>query len=161
MNADPHHLESLLRSLPPAAASPELYARVEEELRLDMSWLASPAPRRRSVRWLAPVTYLALGAAAAMAVMSTLSLSPTPDLPAGTSMASSIATSEGVLPISTINEWDEVQDQGIQYGADRTPQKLVRMLGTERRIYIDPRDGAEVIVEVPREQSMVLPVSFQ
>ena len=33
-------LENLLRSLAPAAVSPALRTRVEEELRLDMSWLS-------------------------------------------------------------------------------------------------------------------------
>lgn len=154
-------LENLLRSLAPAAVSPELRTRVEEELRLDMSWLSQTTKHTRTVRWLAPVTYAALGAAAAIAVMSTFSSSLT--LPASTSKPTVAvnAPQSGVMPVSTISEWDDVQDEGIRYTADRMPQKHVRVRGTERHVYIDPRDGAEIIVEYPREQSLVLPVSFQ
>ncbi|MFM2166504.1 MAG: hypothetical protein RIS79_875, partial [Verrucomicrobiota bacterium] len=155
-------LENLLRSLAPAAVSPDLRNRVEEELRLDMSWLSQTVKKPRAVRWLAPVTYAAMGAAAAIVVMSTFSSSITP--PASVSkpgVASATAPASGVMPISTIAEWDDVQDEGIRYTADRLPQKHVRVRGTERHLYIDPRDGAEIIVEYPREQSLVLPVNFQ
>ncbi len=154
-------LENLLRGLAPAAVSPELRTRVEEELRLDMSWLSQTTKHTRTVRWLAPVTYAALGAAAAIAVMSAFSSSIT--LPASTSQPTVAvnAPQSGVMPVSTISEWDDVQDEGIRYTADRMPQKHVRVRGTERHVYIDPRDGAEIIVEYPREQSLVLPVSFQ
>ena len=154
-------LENLLRGLAPAAVSPELRTRVEEELRLDMSWLSQTTKRPRAVRWLAPVTYAALGAAAAIAVMSAFSSSIT--LPASTSKPTVAvnAPQSGVMPVSTISDWDDVQAEGIRYTADRMPQKHVRVRGTERHVYIDPRDGAEIIVEYPREQSLVLPVSFQ
>lgn len=155
-------LENLLRGLAPAAVSPELRTRVEEELRLDMSWLSQTVKKPRAVRWLAPVTYAAMGAAAAIVAMSAFTSSVTP--PASSSqptIATSSAPKSGVMPVSTIAEWDDVQDEGIRYTADRLPQKHVRVRGTERHLYIDPRDGAEIIVEYPREQSLVLPVSFQ
>lgn len=155
-------LENLLRSLAPAAVSPELRTRVEEELRLDMSWLSQTVQKPRAVRWLAPVTYAAMGAVAAIAVMSAFSGSVTPPTSSSqTTLATSTAPSSGVMPVSTISEWDDVQDEGIRYTADRLPEKHVRVRGTERHLYIDPRDGAEIIVEYPREQSLVLPVSFQ
>jgi len=31
----------------------------------------------------------------------------------------------------------------------------------ERHAWIDPRDGAHIVLEQPREDSVVLPVSFQ
>ena len=52
-------LENLLRSLAPAAVSPDLRTRVEEELRLDMSWLSQTVKKPRAVRWLAPVCLVA------------------------------------------------------------------------------------------------------
>jgi hypothetical protein len=155
-------LENLLRSLAPAAVSPDLRTRVEEELRLDMSWLSQTVQKPRAVRWLAPVTYAAMGAAAAIVAMSAFSGSITPPAPVSKpSIAAASGSSSGVMPVSTISEWDDVQDEGIRYTADRLPEKHVRVRGTERHLYIDPRDGAEIIVEYPREQSLVLPVSFQ
>jgi len=155
-------LENLLRSLAPAAVSPDLRTRVEEELRLDMSWLSQTVKRPRAVRWLAPVTYAAMGAAAAIVAMSAFSGSISPSTPVSKpAVAVTTAPASGVMPVSTIAEWDDVQDEGIRYTADRLPQKHVRVRGTERHLYIDPRDGAEIIVEYPREQSLVLPVNFQ
>jgi hypothetical protein len=56
----------------------------------------------------------------------------------------------------------EAQDQGIQYNdVSRLPEQHVRLLSMERHAWIDPRDGAKITVEMPHEQSVVLPVSFQ
>jgi hypothetical protein len=56
----------------------------------------------------------------------------------------------------------EAQDEGIQYNdVSRLPEQHVRLVSMERRAWIDPRDGAKIIVEMPREESVVLPVSFQ
>ncbi len=155
-------LENLLRGLAPSAVSPGLRTRVEEELSLDMSWLSQTVKKPRAFRWLAPFTYAAMGAAASIVAMSAFSGSIAPPAPASKpSAAVATASSSGVMPVSTISEWDDVQDEGIRYSADRLPEKHVRVRGTERHLYIDPRDGAEIIVEYPREQSLVLPVSFQ
>jgi hypothetical protein len=67
-----------------------------------------------------------------------------------------------VLPVSTIREVVEAQDEGIRYNAEsRLPEQHMRIVSLERRAWIDPRDGAQITVEVPREDSIVLPVSFQ
>ena len=157
MNHDPHLIEpgveDLLRNLAPAPVSPALVARVEEELRLDMNWLSSTGTTARSIRWLAPLNYIALGAAAAIAVMSAFSTEERPALP-----ASSASTP---IPVSTISELDMVEDRGIHYGTNQMPEQHLLVRGTERQVFIDPRDGAEVIVEYPRQQAVVLPVNFQ
>ncbi|MBL9133831.1 MAG: hypothetical protein JNG86_21650, partial [Verrucomicrobiaceae bacterium] len=117
MNPDfnDHQLENLLRGLAPAAAAPALFQRVEEELRLDMSWLASTTPRQKKIRWLAPVSYVALGAAAAIAVMAALPGLAVPRTPASLAMATSPATTMAgdLMPVSTISELDDIRDDGI------------------------------------------------
>jgi hypothetical protein len=56
----------------------------------------------------------------------------------------------------------EAQNEGIQYNdVSRLPEQHVRLVSMERHAWIDPRDGAQITVEVPREDSVVLPVSFQ
>jgi len=148
-------LESLLRGLTPAAASPALSQRVDEELKLDMSWLHTHArAQRHTPRWLVPASWAALGAAAAVAVMSFV---PSP----ATSSAGTLATTPTVLPVATIREWENVQDEGIHYTQERLPEQHLRVIARERQTWIDPRDGAEMTVEYPREQKFVLPVSFQ
>lgn len=161
MNHDPHIIEpgveDLLRNLAPAPASRALIERVEEELRLDMNWLSSTGTTARSVRWLAPLNYIALGAAAAIALMSAFSAGEGPSLPA----SSALSDTGTPIPVSTISELDLVEDQGIHYGTNQMPEQHILVRGTERQMFIDPRDGAEVIVEYPRQQSLVLPVNFQ
>ncbi|MDZ4404082.1 hypothetical protein [Prosthecobacter sp.] len=145
-------LESLLRGLAPAAASPALTHRVDEELKLDMSWLGTSRKPRPLPRWLTPATWASLGAAAAVAVMSYLP-QPTPN--------SALATTPAVLPVSTIREWEDVQNDGIHYSAERLPEQHMTVISRERQTWIDPRDGAQMTVEYPRQQKLVLPVSFQ
>ncbi len=146
------HLENLLRGLAPAAASPALTQRVDEELKLDMSWLGSTTKPRRATRWLTSATWASLGAAAAVAVMSFL--------PQPTSNAT-LATTPAVLPVATIREWEDVQNDGIHYSAERLPEQHMTVISRERQTWIDPRDGAQMTVEYPRQQKLVLPVSFQ
>jgi anti-sigma-K factor RskA len=145
-------LENLLRGLAPAAASPALTQRVDEELKLDMSWLSTNRQHRPMPRWLTSATWASLGAAAAVAVMSYLP-QPTP--------SSALATTPAVLPVSTIREWEDVQNDGIHYSAERLPEQHMTVISRERQTWIDPRDGAQMTVEYPRQQKLVLPVSFQ
>jgi anti-sigma-K factor RskA len=154
MNHDPNdtHLENLLRGLAPAAASPALTQRVDEELKLDMSWLGSATKPRRETRWFASASWAAIGAAAAVAVMSFL---PQP------TSNTTLATTPAVLPVATIREWEDVQNDGIHYSAERLPEQHMTVISRERQTWIDPRDGAQMTVEYPRQQKLVLPVSFQ
>lgn len=158
MNEDPNEtrLENLLRSLAPAPASPSLTQGVDEELRLDMSWLGTPTQARRRPRWLTSVTWAAVGAAAALAVMSFL-----PDSPSRVPAAGGMAAAPALLPVSTISEWEDIKDEGIHYSQERLPEQHVRLIARERQTWIDPRDGAQMTVEYPREQKLVLPISFQ
>lgn len=156
MNHDPDdtRLENLLRGLAPAAASPALSQRVDEELKLDMSWLHTGTRPRRTMKWLQSASWAALGAAAAVTVMSYL---PSP----ASSSDGTLATTPTVLPVATIREWEDVQDEGIHYTQGRLPEQHLRVIARERQTWIDPRDGAQMTVEYPREQKFILPVSFQ
>ena len=154
MNHDPseNHLENLLRGLAPATVSPALAQRVDEELKLDMSWLSTRRTPRPLPRWFASASWAAMGAAAAVAVMSFM---PEP------SPSASLAENPAVLPVATIREWEDVQNDGIHYSAERLPEQHMTVISRERQTWIDPRDGAQMTVEYPRQQKLVLPVSFQ
>ncbi len=149
-------VENILRGLAPAEVSPALNQRVAEELRLDLDWLEQSSTPRKPMRWLTPLAYTALGAAAAIAIMSYVSFIGT-NPPSG----SGVAGTGQILPVSTIREWDKVEDEGIHYTSDKVPEQHVKLRSTERHVFIDPRDGAQVIVEYPRVDSLVLPVNFQ
>lgn len=147
-----HDIESLLTSLSPARPSAALVERVDRELEQDLSW--ARAPKRKSPTWWTPVMWSSLGAAAAVLVMSAL--------PGEEASTSSLAQNSSVMPVSTIREVVDAQDQGIQYNdISRLPEQHVKLVSLERHAWIDPRDGAHIMVELPREDSVVLPVSFQ
>jgi hypothetical protein len=145
-------IESLLTSLSPARPSAALVDRVDRELEQDLSW--ARVPKRKSPTWWTPVMWSSLGAAAAVLVMSAL--------PGEEASTSSLAQNSPVMPVSTIREVVDAQDQGIQYNdISRLPEQHVKLVSLERHAWIDPRDGAHITVELPREDSVVLPVSFQ
>ena len=149
-----HDIESLLTSLSPARPSAALAKSVDRELESDLSW--ARAPRRKVPGWLPPVLWSSLGAAAAvllMTAMPALMVSPG---------GSAVSQAPSVMPVSTIREVVDAQDEGIRYNdISRLPEQHVKLVSMERHAWIDPRDGARITVEMPREDSVVLPVSFQ
>lgn len=147
-------LENLLQSLPPTPPSAALRERVQHDIELDMEWLR-PARRKIAPRWLGNVAWGAMGAAAAVAVMTTL--------PGPTPPASTVATTPAaVMPIHTIREVVSTEDEGVRYNTQsQQPEQHLKVVSVERHAWIDPRDGAEITVEVPHEDSVVLPASFQ
>jgi anti-sigma-K factor RskA len=149
-----HDLETLLQSLAPARPSPGLAERVDRELALDMSWAQTPL--RRAPRWWSPVMWSSVGAAAAVALMSLLPSGETPVLVAQPSAGTA------VMPVTTLREVVEAQDEGIRYNElSNLPEQHLKLVSLERHAWIDPRDGAHITVEMPREDSVVLPVAFQ
>jgi len=151
-----HDIESLLQSLPPAAPSAALARRVDSELEQDMQWARQP--QRRPVRWLAPVMWSSLGAAAAVLVMSVAPQA----VPAAHNRLAQAVDMPALLPVTTIREVVDTQDQGIRYNSQSLlPEQHVLLVSLERHAWTDPRDGAQITVEVPREESVVLPVAFQ
>lgn len=149
-----HDIESLLTSLSPSRPSHALIQKVDRELELDLSW--ARAPRRKAAVWLKPVIWSSLGAAAAVVVMSAMN----PTQVSSTSLAT--ASTASAMPVSTIREVVDARDEGIQYNElSNLPEQHVKLVSMERHAWIDPRDGAHITVEMPREDSVVLPVAFQ
>jgi len=149
-------IESLLTSLSPARPSALLSQRVDHELELDLSW--ARAPKKKTPRWLSPVMWSSLGAAAAVVIMSA---QPMAQVGGGTGSVAFQETAS-VMPMSTIREVVDARDEGIQYNElSRLPEQHVKLVSLERHAWTDPRNGAHFTVEVPYEDSVVLPVSFQ
>jgi hypothetical protein len=143
MSEHPHDVEALLRGLNPAAPNPELQERVAADLTLDEAWL--PRQVRRAPRWLVATGWAGLGAAAAVVAVSLLS--PGPSVRPGMEVAAEgkAVMEGGALPAS----------QG------RRAATGVKVWSVERRAWIDPEDGAEITVEIPKEEKVVLPVNYQ
>jgi hypothetical protein len=143
-------LESLLSGLAPRGPSQALHERIAHDLELDRQWLHD---RYRPRRWLGPLGWAAAGAAATLAVSAVLAP------PAG---PATVAAQPTLLPAGTIREVVHTEDEGIAFNeAEQTHEQRLRLYSVERQDWIDPRDGARITVERPREEHLVLPVSYQ
>lgn len=148
-------MESLLRSLSPAGAPPALEARVEREISVGRSLrVIEGAPTARMRAWL-PVAWASLGAAAAVIVLGVLESQPRAALQPGT------VASGQAAPAAAVSEPIFVDDQGVRFNEDKLPERHLKFVSLERREWVDPRDGARISVEVPREETLVMPVEFQ
>lgn len=149
--------ERLLQSLAPAAPPESLEKRIEADLDLDRTWMKRPGSRRR-VTWKSAAGWAAMGAAAAVVVVSLL---PFDTAGEARVVKAEAAPGQAIVPVSTIREWVGAEDQGIQWNDEQAPERRVRLTTMERQTWIDPRDGAEIVVEQPRHETVLLPVSFQ
>ena len=149
-------LENLLRGLAPAAATPDLRQRVDEELKLDMSWLSTSrrSKPQRAPRWLTSAGWAAMGAAAAMAVMSYLPQQ------SGQGAAYSVASASPVRPANTLREWDDSSDRGIHEGRSRMSEKHALVISRELGTWVDPRYSAQTTMVIPSQQQLLLPASY-
>lgn len=168
MNLDPTEtkLENLLRGLVPDAPSPLLMQRVEEELKLDMSWLnATARPARRKVNWISPVSWSALGAAAAVAVMSIMPIQPAGTYRSTAALAAAppvTTPAARVLPVSTaaptISEWDDTNEEDSRTSNAQYVRVSTR---TDRQqAWLNYRDRARITLEYTDSEKLALPVNF-
>ena len=149
-------LENLLRGLAPAAASPALRQRVDEELNLDMSWLSTSRRKpHRAPRWLTSAGWAAMGAAAAIAVMSYL-----PQQGGQGATAYAMASASTGRPAATLREWDDSSDRGIHEGRSRMTEKHALVISRELGTWVDPRYSAQTTMVIPSQQQLLLPASF-
>lgn len=159
-----NQLENLLRGISPAAASAALTRRVDEELKLDMSWLSTSSRKQpqRTPRWLTSVGWATMGAAAAIAIMSYL---PQPQTAQAFAMATAPAAVEAavMLPASgTISEWNDVKNDNIQYASHRiSPEKRAIVISRELQTWVDPRYGPQMTMAASSHHELLQPVSYQ
>lgn len=156
-----HDVESLLAGLQPRSPSAALTRQVSHELELDRQWMRQPS-RSHAARWKTPLVWSGLGAAAAALAMGFVS-NPSFTPASGTAtLAETSANPPQIMPVSTIREVVGARDEGIRYNAaTRLPEQHLKVVSRESHAWIDPRDGAQITVEMPREDSVILPVSFQ
>lgn len=174
MDKELHELEEELKRLRPVAASPDLVARIEQELK-SAPLASGPAPRA-ALHWL---WTMALPAAAAVAIAvipfalkrgaaaRDASVAAPADSPVAVAANVASATSPGaseasvLKPIAAENVLVASRDEGLVTLDDGTPARR------ERRQYVDtitwqnPRTHASLTWRVPREEVRVVPVLFQ
>jgi hypothetical protein len=152
--------ERKLRTLLPAAPESSLEDRISQDL--------APAPaaalmesRTPSIleRLLPGLGWSALGASAAVVAMLALNLTrDNPDK--GTADAPARVAAAAEADVELEQQLLEVADEGIVEVSADGPVRQMRYHSLERRQWKD-HDGAVTVIEVPREDVVLVPVSIQ
>lgn len=160
-----NELEKLLAGLRPMPASPELEQRVGRELTMSEGLRVIDGEGSRPVvakaRWWQPAAWAALGAAAAFMFMSLNPAITRPSSQGNGLVVGEQAATSAPVPVNSTHQWLDTDDQGVRFNSQKLPERLVRVVSLERHEWVDPRDGAQIAVEIPHEDTLVLPVSFQ
>ncbi|WP_395736559.1 hypothetical protein [Prosthecobacter sp.] len=152
---DEAQLENLLRGISPAQASPALRQRVDEELKLDMSWLSTRRQSRRLPRWVTSASWAAMGAAAAIAIMSYM-----PQQQGSAGALASVTPAEAPV-VTTSHELDDVRDSGVYHSRNRGNEKRALVISRELQTWVDPRYAAETTMDIQSQPQLFLPASFR
>lgn len=152
-------LETQLRSLRPVEPSPTLEQRIAGELAGH-----APAPTAGTLhreqggwaRWMfSRLAWAASGAVAALVISH-----PTPDRTNGSTNNSTAAVASGPLVVQESSEVLNMNNEGLTIDAEHGVARVVRLTSIERRSWIDAT-GAEITTEKPREDLVLVPVTYQ
>ncbi len=168
--------EQELRALRPVRPSRELEGKIGRELAPSAAPHLWSAPEGRSwlERLLPAFGWGSLGAAAAVVVMLSMNLAkgglPPASLAPGSNAGPVTQTVPGLAPVqpkvvptadaAVSGDLLEATNEGLLEGSDVGVARRVRYSTMERRSWKDA-NGAVTVVEVPREDVVVVPVSFQ
>jgi len=150
-------LQRLLRPAPPSAA---LHSRIRRELRTPVELPASAGTPGLVHRFLRDFGWACAGAAAALAALAFV---PTKQGPANPPRASAPPAAQATAfeHDKTSNELLTEEDSDQLVETDDGPAREVRYNYRERHEWSNPQTGARVVLEVPREDVYLLPVSLQ
>ena len=160
--------ENELRALPPSAAPERLEKAVSAELArtsapVSAAGIVQRHEGNRFERLLSGLCWATSGAA--VAVLATLWLGTTRSTPAGQT------TNQGPHAIPAEPSYFEpsqldrqlvsAEAGAVIYGEDQQPAREFRYNSLERHVWANPSTGARVEVQVPRQDIVLVPVSFQ
>ena len=102
----------------------------------------------------------ALGGAAVASAIILLPYGPrlAPALPAPVAPSRAAGS---FLPTESSRELLGAEDGGVTYDDNHAPAEVLRYSSIERHVWANPSTGARVEIKVPREDVVLLPVSFQ
>jgi hypothetical protein len=157
--------EEQLRSIRPAGPRRAVEDRVAAQVgRVPTTGTLQPAARSLFTRVLPGLGWSITGAVIGIATMLALGL--TQERPAQSKSTTAIQASAGEATASPEPDMElehevlDVEEQGIVDGSDNGPARLVRYELMERRRWSDGT-GAVTVLEVPREDLVLIPVSVQ
>lgn len=161
--------ESNLRRLRPIEPTPELEQRIALALESLPAAAAIPAagvlrPRRRAwPSWLNSLCWATFGATAGVAAVvlfypAPVTVAPVAKVPVP---APAPAASSLFEPSESDRQVVSSEEAGTVYDEDNQPSRLVRYTSIEKHTWMNPSTGAEVQVEMPREDVVLVPISYQ
>jgi hypothetical protein len=164
-------LEKELRSLLPAKPSARLAERIATELKTQpvrahqaaAGLLTRPANQANGTRFARPWLLVFAGAAAVVIGFFAVAqwIKPPSRTTASNSESANAITALNETPDDSVDELIGARDEGVVYGEDAEPQRQVRVVYLERHTWTNPKTGAVVEIEVPREDVVLMPVAMQ
>jgi hypothetical protein len=155
-------IEKKLRSLKPASPSRSLEPRIARDLEGQPGGAASGVIAGKNPSWLsrvlAPLGWAGAGAAVAVAVMLSLNRAEGGQQQPALTQNTRAALAENGGDVQ--HEMLDVADEGILDDDTSGPSRIVRYTTLERRQWSEP-GGAITLVEVPREDVVLVPIAFQ
>jgi hypothetical protein len=164
--------EKQLRTLSPAAPSAELSRAIARDLHGASTALSQREIVRRHeqesmlTRVLGGLPWAVGGAAAA--AIAILAMTPPRDQTVlrervnhSRTPAVTVASAGVFEPGESSREVIDTEESPLIFHEQREPARLVRVNSLERRTWSNAATGARVAVEVPREDLMLVPVSYQ
>jgi hypothetical protein len=170
MNMKESDLENELRSLRPARPSAVLEEKIAAQLHASPPLVLAPdhARQNRAAGVLAAphpnlwfgllrrLGWAAAGAAAAVLVLTARGPSTQPEK---STPPASVALRED--PDASSEEFIDASDEGVVLAADATPQRQMRLTYLERHTWTNPATGAVIEFEIPREDTVWMPLALQ
>lgn len=158
--------ENELRRAQPATPSADLKSRIAAELSAPVSadvpaaGMLPRSPRLTVWKCLNRLAWAAGGAAAALAISAPWKNadSPPPAKPA-TAQAESIEANFEIVDRS--RELIEASDEGLVFLGPADPRRGLRVSYVDRQIWTNPKTGAVVSYETPRDGVLLMPVALQ
>ncbi len=154
-----HNFEQELRVISPTSPSHGLEQRIAAELAPSLSGHRDPV-KVGWMEWLiSRLAWSALGAAVALAVSGFFS----PAVPTTPALPTVAKTKAADAPPTIIQRTAEIlnaSDEGITEDGEQGLARQVRLTSVERRTWVEA-SGAEMIVEIPREELVLVPVAYQ
>lgn len=148
--------EKLLRAIKPAEPGAAFEKRIAFELSANEPGVQNPTAEGWLSWLISRLGWAALGAATALIISAALRTETTAPQPLGTtSTPTSIPTY-----IQRSAEILNADDEGITLDGEQGMARQVRLTSIERSAWVDAT-GAEMLVEVPREELVLIPVSYQ
>jgi hypothetical protein len=161
MNTNESDFERELRELRPVAPSPTLGDRIAREMSVQaIATVEAEVQRSPWGRVFSGLGWAVAGAAATIAALAATDSFNQRSVPAPAPAIAETAKSE-LESVGVTRELIAAEDGGFVSDDTQEPTRLVRYTTLERHTWTDPATGAQLQVEVPREDMILMPVAMQ